>query len=496
MGLGQLQRRLPRLDDPRAMSRISSGTLTGALFLAALAISHVLLSRLGLQMFLVTLVALFFASIYATISFRSLSVPFYMTVLSIGGFRFIWSIQAPVLPDLYLDRMMLIWLMVVFMVKFFAERRKPIGPYHLDLAILAHGTYTLIRIIMNDMTYFHPWSMSVLVPYLTYFFAKNIIQNEKQIRNLLLVLTALGVYYSITSIAEKFHMTQLLWPKYMAVPHEIFVGRSSGPFRNSGIFGNVLGMLIPINLYFITMVRHKWVKLILMCNMAVGFAGLYFTYTRGSWLAGVTALIAVAVLNWRNYLKTLLPLALVVPFIALFFLGLGQDKFMKERVETEGTIGSRIGTAVTALRVWRDHPFLGVGSFRYPQVREDYIEPVEVPGMPTIRFVQFRRNAIHDMYLGPLAEDGLVGTVLQFTIYFIILRVFLRKFSWRKDGDPFARYVMPLFAGIFLSYLIGGLTISYRHVSMLGTLFYMAAGILDGYNPQVAATETQSTRKS
>ena len=176
--------------------------------------------------------------------------------------------------------------------------------------------------------------------------------------------------------------------------------------------------------------------------------------------------------------------------VAVAVLGLAQDKFMKDRLENEDTIGARLGTAVTAMRMWRDYPVFGVGFFQYHNLRENYIEPVEIPGMPVIRFVFFRKNAIHDIYLGPLAETGIVGTAMQFAIYWLVFRAFLRKYALRKRGDDFADLVVPVFAGLLVGYMVGGLVIDYRFFSVVGTLFMVSAGIIEGYrqdeNPPVA----------
>ena len=189
----------------------------------------------------------------------------------------------------------------------------------------------------------------------------------------------------------------------------------------------------------------------------------------------------MALLNRRSYGRILLPGILVITILAFGVLGASQDEIMKKRVENEKTMASRVATGITALKVWRDHPVFGVGFFQYRNVRGDYVQPVTAPGFGTIKFVQFRRNNIHDIYLGPLAEDGLVGMAMQFGIYWLILRTFLRKFRWRKDGDHFAIYVMPIFGGMFVGYLFGGIAIDYRFFSMVGVLFYMCAGILEGY---------------
>jgi len=447
-----------------------------------------LTSKIEAQYLVVTLVGLFFGSIYTFISFKSLVFPFLMFLLSIGGFRYLWSIQAPILPDLYLDRIMLLWLAVVFMVKIFAEGRKPRGPFLLDYLLLGHGFYIFIRIYFHDMADFHTWSMSIMVPYMVYFFAKNVIISVKQIRVLLLALLILGVYYNITSVGEKFNIPWLLYPQSMLIEHEEFVGRSCGPFRNSGIFGNTLGMILPINLYFLATVRGNFWKILLYTNLALGFVALYFTYTRGAWVVGLIAFSTAVFINRREYFKTIAPLLVVIPLAAFIGLGMIQDTFFQERVENDDTIDARVGTMVTAFRIWQDHPFVGCGPYQFTNVRDDYIEPVEFPVLGTIKFANFRNNGAHDMYFSPLAEDGLVGIFLQFSIYFLILKSFLRVLKLRKSGDHVAVYVIPLFMGILFAYLFGGLTQTFRHTSIMGTILYLVAAVAYGYRPEYRRT--------
>ncbi|MHB8078588.1 MAG: O-antigen ligase family protein [Candidatus Krumholzibacteriia bacterium] len=461
-------------------------SIAGYLGLAAavLVVTRMVVARLGADNFVTALVVTVLAVIFSIISFRHLPIPFYIWILSVCGFRFLWSIQAPVLPDLFLDRMTMIWLVLVFMVKFVSERRPLRGPFKLELLLLAHALYILIQMILLGSKGFNSWTMSVLIPYAAFGLTKNIIFDSRHVRTLLWVLLALSIYYNVTAVAEKYDINWLVWPKYILSATTEFVGRSLGPFLQAALFGTVIGMMLPIHLYFLATVRRDWAKMLLIVSLLVGLAGLYFTYTRGSWLAGVAALATTVMLNRKAYMRYLLPAVVVAAVLAVAVLGLAQDKFMKERVENEDTIGSRIGVAVTLMRVWRDHPLFGVGYYRFASVRDQYIHAIDIPGLPTIRFNQFRSNPIHDIYLGPLAENGLVGAAFQFGIYFLILRSFLRKFSRRRYGDHFAVYALPVFGGIMVGYLIGGLAFDYRYFSVVGTLFMICAGMIDGYRPE------------
>ena len=149
--------------------------------IVSLVLSQQLIARFGLDIFILGLVGLFFGTLYAVVSLRTLLVPFMVWVLSVGGIRYIWHIQTPVLPDLFLDRVMMLWLTVVFMVKFFAEGRTLRPPFLLDVLIVVHGLYILTRVYLQGMEFLQPWSMSYLIPYTAYFFTKNIVITSKQI---------------------------------------------------------------------------------------------------------------------------------------------------------------------------------------------------------------------------------------------------------------------------------------------------------------------------
>lgn len=489
--MGVVRRSVPQFGANSVRRRIGapgSKIAIGLVAVLSLLATHLLVNRIGADLFVFALAGLLVAAIFAVISIRNWVVPFAIWILAVGGFRFLWTVEAGGLPDLYFDRVMLIWLGLVFLVKSVVEKRAPAGPYTLDVFILCHGLYILTRVYIQHMHFVQPWFMSIAIPYCGYFLGKNIIDTPGRIRALWWALIGLVVYYSFTSIVEKYRVDALIFPRNILEFKDLeFRGRSIGPFIQPGVFGTSFAMLLPIHLYFLATVRSAVGRLLVGVCFIAAAVGLMFTYTRGSWLAGAAGLGVAALLSRKRYLPLLAPAALIGCFVGLFVLGVGQDKFMKERFENEDTLGSRVGTAVTALRVWRDSPIFGVGFFQFGRVREDYIEPVNAPFLGTIRFVQFRDNPLHDIYLGPLAEDGLVGAVLQYGIYFLILRNILRKRRSMAGDRNFTELIMPVCIATFAAYFVGGLAFDYRFFSFMGTLFYMTAGILEGYRSPESA---------
>lgn len=465
----------------RARPGLMTGIRYGAPCLAIFATCNFIVGRIGIVPFILFLAIFIFGLLYSFASWRSLFIPLSLTILAVGGFRFLWSVEMPGLPDLYVDRVAMIWLVVIFSIKSVVERKTMRPPFLLDTLLIVNALYLFLYIGFHNFDHFNLWTKSYLMPYTAFFMAKNIVTNQKLMRSFLIMLAVINVYYAVTSIAEKFQITQLVWPKSILYTETVWHDRSNGPFAHAPLFGTVMGMILPVYLYLIATTKNRVFQVANYVALALGFAGLYFTYTRGSWLAGIGALLVAVIVNRRHYLKVITPVLVVVPLLAVFVLGIGKDPVMKVRVENEDTMASRVAVAVTALRMWRDNPLVGVGFFRYRYERLNYIDPVDVPVFGTVRVANFRHTSIHDIYLGPLAETGLVGTLLQIFIYLMIFKAFFRQYRNRHGPPHFRYYILPVFGGMFIGYLIGGIAIDYRFFSAVGAIFYSAAGIIYGY---------------
>lgn len=447
----------------------------------SLLVTHFVVQRVGVHFFTVGLVLLFFGSVYYVLSFRNLLLPFSVFVLAVGGFRYIWTFTVPGLPDLSIDRLALIWLLVVWMIRSVAMRTPLRAPIFLDVVILTHGAYLFISLIVHDMNAFSLWTRSYLVPYIAYFLAKNIVTSIRSIRRILIMLVVINIYYAITSIGEKFDIKMMVWPHAILTLETMWLGRSLGPFGHAPLFGTVQGMILPIYLYLIVTAGSRAGRLFWYVPLFLGLVGLYFTYTRGAWLVGIFSLATTLVLNRRQYVKISVPAMVIMPLLAVFVLGLGSDKFMKDRVDDDNTIMARLGATITATRAWRDYPIFGVGFFKYKNVRERYVGPIELPIYGSVKLANFRNTSIHDIYLGPLAESGLVGMGLQVLIYFLALKAFLKQLRNRRLPEHYRVLILPVLGGMCVGYMVGGLSIDYRFFSVVGAIFYIAIGIVYGY---------------
>jgi O-antigen ligase len=464
----------------------------GLLALATGLFFYTISARLGYRSLLPLSLLLFFGPIFTVISFQRLQIALLFWLATLMGLRELIYVPTPGLPDITLDRLAMLWIVAVFTIKSVSERKGLRGPHTIDFLLLFHGLYLLIGVGIAQTNGFNAWTKSYLMPYAAFLMAKNLMINMKWIRLALLLLVMMNLYNAITSIAEHFHWSFLVYPKYilnMDIGQPV-PGRSRGIFLQAGVLGTIMAMLICVQLYFLKTARLKIFKLFMLATLGLSAMGLFFTYTRGSWVAAAVALMAVGAIGYRTYSTWVTGIILSgIILLGLGFINLSGDKFLKERLSSEHTLEGRVNTAATAFRIWRDHPLVGVALRGYGPAKYDYQETVRVPILGLVRRAQGFESSIHDIYLGVLCEEGLVGFSVQLIVYFLIFRTLFRKYRWRNQGDHFATYIIPVFGGAFIGYFAGGIAFDYRYFSSLPGLFYFLAGILYRYEPDVALSD-------
>ena len=171
----------------------------------------------------------------------------------------------------------------------------------------------------------------------------------------------------------------------------------------------------------------------------LGGAALILTLSRGGWMAFAISFTLFSVLAWyRGWLSPKIPLALgggtlllLLPFWRLILERLFGDD--------NGSALARLPLARIALRMAREHPWLGVGANNFARVLPPYLTP---------EFKQEWIYTVHTKYLLVLAETG-PAALLAF-LAFLVGTLYRGWRAWmRRD-----RIVSPL-ALAFAAALLG-----------------------------------------
>lgn len=420
-------------------------------------------------------------------SLRNIYLPIMLWVVSVLGVRHFLIFGMPSLPDLSPDRVLLIYTLIIITLRAVITGGRLQKLRWLDILIIAHTIYVLVSCLILNKWAMNTWSKTYLMGAAAYFIGKTYFSNRLWLGRLFILLAILNVYHAVTAIAEHYSWSFLVWPKVILDKSVGFPdpGRSRGLFLQPAVLGTAMAMVLPIQFYFWVKARSLMTRGLTLLSIVLVAPALLYTYTRANWIAAAAALIALLSVGWKRYSARVLQLSAVAS-VLLFagFISLASDTFLQKRLATEGTITGRINTLATAYRMFRDNPIFGVGLNMYVHESQNYREPINVPFYGLIRSQWDKTASPHDIYVGSLAEEGLVGMGMQIAIYALIFVTALRRRRLYSGDVEHSDYLYPAFVALAAAYLIGGLGFDYRHFETLSGVFYLVAGAVTAYDPE------------
>ncbi len=238
-----------------------------------------------------------------------------------------------------------------------------------------------------------------------------VVVNRRMLRTVLLLMIAEGVVISLIGFYDNFvNRIQI-----SALYH--YTGGVASIYSNRNQYGNYLIFIIPMAVAFVIYDRHLMQKLM---NLGALFAlalSLIFTFSRGAWLGCLFGL-SVFMRNWRAWVLALVAIMAIYYFtpenIRIRFRSIWDPN-----VKSANT--SRMLIQLSGLRLWLQHPVLGVGTGNFE---------IAVAGTRVSSLLPTRLSA-HNTYLEMLAETGVIGFgAFVWFIWFITTKV------WRIKVKP------------------------------------------------------------
>jgi len=215
-------------------------------------------------------------------------------------------------------------------------------------------------------------------------------------------------------------------------------GMLFGPYVDRDHFAGLMEMLIPVAVLYIVG-RHRRFSLeasvLGVSAVTLAFASLLLSGSRGGLLA-LSAEIAVATSALRRggarttERRGLAMAAAITLFAGVILFAYVDPGWVAKRlgsvVYVEGSwadwAGPRKSMALDSLRMWRDHPVLGVGLGDFETAYPRY------QSFPSDLWV----DHAHNDYVEAVAETGLVGALLILSALGLFLRL-----AFRDWGHPF-----------------------------------------------------------
>lgn len=164
----------------------------------------------------------------------------------------------------------------------------------------------------------------------------------------------------------------------------------------------------------------RWLRPCALAATAVLLVALVLSFSRGSWIATVIAVLALLALTGPRQAVRALAVLAAAGVVLVGGLGIGSE-MVSQRLASITEVTAAPDQSVTdrytmwaaAAGMWREHPAAGVGLKGFPAHRDGHASIALSAGSDTAGAGQdFRKQPLlspHNMYLLVLGEQGLIG---------------------------------------------------------------------------------------
>jgi hypothetical protein len=238
--------------------------------------------------------------------------------------------------------------------------------------------------------------------------------------------------------------------------------RLAGPIGEKNRFAQILLILLPLGLSRVWEEKRRALRLVALGCTTLIALGFVLAFSRGGALGLACMLAVMLVLRLIDIRRAvcvgagLVLLLLAVPQywkrIATMTSAVRLVDETAQTSEPDGAVRRRVTEMLAALRVFLDHPVVGVG----PGLFKDYAE--EYGNIDALRRIEGPRRA-HSLYLEIAAETGTIGLCLFLAVLLVTIAglVAARRAYLVNDPElagPAAAYLLALVGylstGIFL----------------------------------------------
>ncbi len=261
-------------------------------------------------------------------------------------------------------------------------------------------------------------------------------------------------------------------------------------FKDHTSYGAVLAMYFPV---MIGLLLRKHMNLLLRTLLVIGFiiltAGIILSYTRAAWLSilGAAGILVIMMLGIK--LRTFIFSISVIGAFMFFSwddiqVSLGKNKQessdkLEEHVGSISNVSSdasnleRLNRWNCALEMFKERPLVGWGPGTYQFVYAPFQRSKD---RTIISTNQGDGGNAHSEYLGPLCEEGLLGTVLFIALLYTVSSLAFRLFHSAHSHD-----IKLLIASVYLglmTYFIHGVLNNYLDTDKASIPFWGFMAIL------------------
>ncbi len=356
-------------------------------------------------------------------------------------------------------------------------------PFPLNLEILM-ATFIAWEVISSCLTgtVSRPDTMKNLgilfegfvIPVLVLYLARSIPHTFTTSRSACTILSFLLGYLILTAFLEHFHLDWFIFPRYILDPSVgLHSERARGPVINAAENGGIIAILIIFGLHqasYSFKGRLRW--LMSLCLVLSGIPALWFTETRGPWLAFTAGLLVMLCHNRCRSVVLLFGAASVLSAAAAIYVvpsasNMVSTQLLPQRTDTDDTAEFRRDLYRESLVAFQERPIIGWGLGTFTS--EDSL------------FQGFSRSSTlasgvqHDTIVAIATEAGLIGAILyiSFIVTVALSLLKLRRTSRLLERKDFC--VMCLAA--FSVFVVNGMFADCRYFLPQNALVFLITGL-------------------
>lgn len=263
------------------------------------------------------------------------------------------------------------------------------------------------------------------------------------------------------------------------------------PFYNDHTaYGAILSFFIPVVFGFLFDKGYlKSTKFFIGLSLVILLTGLILSYSRAAWLSLLIAIVFALILIFRIKVRWLLLGVLAI--VALFFVYKSEIFWKLEKnkqdsstniaehvqsisnISTDASNLERINRWNSAFRLFKEHPFWGIGPGTYQFLYAPYQHSNEKTIISTN--AGDRGNA-HSEYIGPLTEQGVVGLISILSVFISILYTGIKVYKRSKDKN--VKLLSLVFLSGMITYMIHGFLNNFLDTDKASVPFWGFAAVI------------------
>jgi probable O-glycosylation ligase (exosortase A-associated) len=325
------------------------------------------------------------------------------------------------------------------------------------LAFLTIIAFTVITAANNRSAY--NTFQSMMVTFIMFVIATNVVDSLSRLNKLIWLLLLIHFYFALKGIYN------------YTVIHTVVAGQQTSGMVGSGYVGDendfalALNIMIPFAFFMVVYSGSKIKKFLGLILLITSVFGVICSFSRGGWIGLVVALLYCILKSKRRLASLGFALLLTIALITLV-----PSNYWKE-VETisdvkEKTAVTRINYWKAALRMYKDHPIIGVGASNGGIWMPEYVTGFKNPA------TQWGRT-FHGTIPQVMAELGSLGLACYLLMIFYAIK-YLSRIKKRKvsEGDSnFVEFIANSIIGGIIAYLVTATFLSTAYYPQLWTLF-------------------------